>query len=92
MTNEELEAMWERSEESRIEQLNGVGIENLRRSAYDVPALLDEIERLRKENKRLSGEIGRYSNKVFDIAETCYANGDEARYLINRMLRKEASE
>lgn len=65
-------------------------IEGLRDT--DIRVLLGIVERLQEENERLNKEIGKHTNQLFNIAQSCYKTGDEAQRLIAEMLKGNDSE
>lgn len=48
----------------------------------------DRILELESTNKDLNREIGRYTNRLFDIASENYKLGEKSKALINDMLNK----
>lgn len=48
----------------------------------------DRVLELETTNKELNREIGRYTNRLFDIANENYKLGEKSKVLINDMLNK----
>ncbi|WP_079709771.1 hypothetical protein [Paraliobacillus ryukyuensis] len=72
-----------------IETTEGAHMErNALLNLFDyVRQLEDEVERKQLNNIKLNQEIGKYSNRLFNIANKNYKLAEESKQLLNSMLQ-----